>query len=554
MVNEKKTINKRGLVFIILFGLLLISSLFINWGVSRIATQRINTLLSTESTSLYIVKVHKVKARVLRGSVKIESIHIHPRSLLTSDSIAGLYSGTIRKVGIYNVRYLKYLFKRKVKIESVIMKGMDLTYLPNPNHVKPKRKRNRTKKSIFNDKLKSVEVKEFSISQGSYTIVNSSSKSDTTWHVHNFGVELDKVRADSSSIKNDLPLLFDDLRVYGEGIRSTKPENYILTADKVRFDAAEQILKCNGFSFTPKYDRNAFSKALEYENDMFNISLQSFAVKGLDITEAFSEKHLFIDSITVQSPQVSIYRDKRVVDGPYKHKPLITSMVRKIPIPIRVSDIDIKGGRLSYEEKQDNSNPPGMIFFDLHEITIANVSNLTSEIDAEPIMKLDAKANIMGKGRLNAHFDFKLKCANDSFALKGTLDEMAASAFNPMAKNLLNVEITNGTIEKATFELGGTDDKSVGKLHLDYSNLQVDVNSQSNKHNGFMTFLANNVMDHNNLPDKGKYKTGYIYFERDKNKGFPNYLWKSILSGIKPIVAPISAGPEQKKMKHLAKP
>ena len=48
--------------------------------------------------------------------------------------------------------------------------------------------------------------------------------------------------------------------------------------------------------------------------------------------------------------------------------------------------------------------------------------------------------------------------------------------------------------------------------------------------------LVNLLLADNNPNDDGKMKQGVIYFERDTTKGFFNFVWKSVLSGIKSSV------------------
>ena len=51
---------------------------------------------------------------------------------------------------------------------------------------------------------------------------------------------------------------------------------------------------------------------------------------------------------------------------------------------------------------------------------------------------------------------------------------------------------------------------------------------------GFASFLANTFVINNKSPNGKNLRVGEIYFERDKQKSIFNFLWKSLLSGIKP--------------------
>jgi hypothetical protein len=48
-----------------------------------------------------------------------------------------------------------------------------------------------------------------------------------------------------------------------------------------------------------------------------------------------------------------------------------------------------------------------------------------------------------------------------------------------------------------------------------------------------LNFAANAYVSSDNPTKKGKFTTGIIYFERDKQKSILNFLWKSVFSGLK---------------------
>jgi hypothetical protein len=63
-----------------------------------------------------------------------------------------------------------------------------------------------------------------------------------------------------------------------------------------------------------------------------------------------------------------------------------------------------------------------------------------------------------------------------------------------------------------------------------------------------LTEVVNLLLSDSNPNDDGKLKHGIIYFERDESKGFFNFVWKSLLSGIKS-----SVGVNSKMQKEIKK-
>ena len=82
-------------------------------------------------------------------------------------------------------------------------------------------------------------------------------------------------------------------------------------------------------------------------------------------------------------------------------------------------------------------------------------------------------------------------------------------------------------------------DVAKGKLLFYYNDLSVEVLDKKQTtwtkiKTGVINFAANDLIVNNDNPTKtGKMKTGTIFFERAKDKGIINFVWKSALSGLK---------------------
>ena len=87
--------------------------------------------------------------------------------------------------------------------------------------------------------------------------------------------------------------------------------------------------------------------------------------------------------------------------------------------------------------------------------------------------------------------------------------------------------------------VSANDDVAKGKLLFYYNDLSVEVMDKKQTtwtkiKTGIINFAANDLIVNNDNPTKsGKMKTGVIQFQRDKEKGIINFLWKSVLSGLK---------------------
>jgi len=108
-----------------------------------------------------------------------------------------------------------------------------------------------------------------------------------------------------------------------------------------------------------------------------------------------------------------------------------------------------------------------------------------------------------------------------------------------MISNLTPIRIKSGVADSVNVNfLTGNSSYSTGTLDFYYHDLKVQT---QNEHTGFMSLLENElyqtllnlVIPADNNGYNRRHRTGYIWFRRDPEKGFMNFFWKSVFSGLK---------------------
>ena len=131
------------------------------------------------------------------------------------------------------------------------------------------------------------------------------------------------------------------------------------------------------------------------------------------------------------------------------------------------------------------------------------------------------------------------------FTFHGSTAPFPATNLNPLLAPLAFVEATNGTINSTRFYAMAMNDTTVGRLEFKYQDLNVAVlkKSQENKgsehENKFLSFLARTAIHKNNPHAKKPVRIARMSFTRDRNKGFFNYVWKTIQNGLITTLTPV---------------
>jgi hypothetical protein len=114
---------------------------------------------------------------------------------------------------------------------------------------------------------------------------------------------------------------------------------------------------------------------------------------------------------------------------------------------------------------------------------------------------------------------------------------------NPMVSNLMAMKVVSGKVNKVIIPLvTANDDFAHGTMLLYYNDLSIDVMDKKQTtwgkiKTGVIGWVMDDLVINNDNPTKsGKMTTGIIDASRKKELGFPNYLWRSVFSGLKSTV------------------
>jgi len=243
------------------------------------------------------------------------------------------------------------------------------------------------------------------------------------------------------------------------------------------------------------------------------------------------------------------YRDKRFPFPTWQRPPMPGQMIGRIGTPLCIDTVVLHNGVATYEEQ--TGDEPGRIFFDRINTTLTGPVVPPKCLDR---FDLHGTCNLMGLAPTELWVHFQTIHPRDTFTLHATIGELDLTAINPMLSNLLPVSIKRGIASGTEIvQLNGNNTRAEGMMNFRYSNLAIRLHpTQPGTWNhvgqSLLSEAVNLLLADSNPADDGKMKHGVISMERDPSKGFINFIWKSVLSGIKS-----SAGIKNKSRKESQK-
>ena len=479
----------------------------------------------------------------------------YPPNLSISDlHIVPMEPGNIRKqkpltvelaLPSFMIRQLdleQVLFNRDLRIEEIMITEPEITLFSHPgNHPEMSSK----KKSIsshpeLTTPFHSMIIGSVELTDGTFHYISGKPDSSTRMSLDQIFTSIRGFSYDSSHTKKTTPTIFHcediDLRT-GRYSTITRDSMNTLSIAGLHLSTGNSTLAIDSFALTPNYSDYEYSRKLGYQTDRMELSAVKIEMERLDFNTLLEEKKVVAGMLYIDELTLDDYRDKRVEFPTWKRPPMIQQAIRKISFPLVIDTVSLANGKVTYREQ--TGEEAGMIFFDQMEFLARNFttdSNLSSR-GAELIAY--GSTFLMGKAKVEGEFRFPLQSPVDTFFFKGKANRMEMTLFNPMVSRVAPVKIKSGVVDSVNIHwMRGNGIYATGLLDLYYQDLQVELlkekkNFWNKTGTELVQLLVNLAVPQENPGYFGIHRSGYIWNKRDDEKGFFNFFWKSLLSGLK---------------------
>ena len=151
----------------------------------------------------------------------------------------------------------------------------------------------------------------------------------------------------------------------------------------------------------------------------------------------------------------------------------------------------------------DLDNEPGFVEFNKLKFSSGQLSNIPEVIKNQPLLQIDAKANLFNKGLLRAKLDFKLDSENYYHTVVGSLQPMSLKPLNSMLEKSVPISIESGQLNRFDFNFTFDEKQASGQLYLGYDNFKISVyesDMNGTKKSKLASFWANNMVLNSKFP------------------------------------------------------
>ena len=504
----------------------------------RLIDPFVRSMLNNTKPMHHRITYKKIHVNVFLRYIKIKDVRVQPDDSLNKDENIWM-DISVSTIKLTDLSISKILFHKELHVGDLVILKPDVTLtLPlNPpeeiiDSVQQSRG-DRTKQPSVH----TISLNRIIISAGDFYLVRNNvvlaSSPDINLLLENLQVAKNSAEEPLGYKYEKVKLNLKDIKLHSEsGL-------YDMSVKEFAVDKEDSTVVLKGFKMIPKYDKKEFSSKLRYQDDRFDINIDNIEIARIGIERLLKDEPLRISSINIDGLNADIYRDKNVEFNFNKFPLFHNEMFLKLKIPIYLDTLSITRSNIKYSELVAGKTEAGYI--NLQDFTLYSY-NLTNQVEADStynVMQLDVTAKVMGEGPLKAELILPLEGPLRHIKCSGSVGSMKLAPLNAMLEPSLNIKFMDGTLARMTFAFTADDNTSTGWMEFLYQNLNVELlRKDSDKQWGFVSLLANAVALSNNPAPGKKLKAVEIGFERDKNKGLINYVWKTIQSGMVRTILP----------------
>lgn len=306
-----------------------------------------------------------------------------------------------------------------------------------------------------------------------------------------------------------------------------------LICDSIFLSTDNQLLSIGKTQLIPRYPKDQFAYKAKTHTDWTAVEAGKITCSRFDARELLFDKVFRADSIHLQYATIASYKNRKVAH-PQRVKPIFHIGLHRLPVKIDVPRASLHNIDITYEELTANGLTPATIHFNDIRGECYNLSNIPRI--PEQKIQLIAFGKLMNSGEVQADFHFPVNDINAPVVIKGSLGPMELSSLNGTIQPLANASIKSGHLNWLEFTLSGDSIRSTVKMKMLYNKLAIELWKESEQHlkeRTFLSDLVNFFVIKEENPDRKGLRNGSGETERDPYRSQFNYLWKSLLPGIK---------------------
>jgi len=514
----------------------------------KIVNKKLYNLVAVKSKGLYQLQYSDLHLDEALGNITADHITLLAdsqvyQSLADSGKAPDLLlSLTVAHLFISGVSTPKALLNKEIKAHAIKLVGAEIEILlPKSGKAKRPSSINIFSKEFYEQilgNLKSIDVDSIILENGQVKI-RYQNAGTILYSASGLNIRLEHTTIDELTPFDSTHLFFSrQLSVNCRRFESvTKKDDYHFQINDFVYQTNTNEMDLGSMAITPRLSETAFTQSNRFAKDRFDLTLGKIKIQNINIT-ALNHQKVVVDQVELNDPSLYIFRDISLPhDSVDRTHDFPQEVIKRLPMPLYIHQIQIRNGFIEYKEKNNKSDSSGRLTFYHINAAFRQVTNMPIYIKRHNELQFEFRGKFLNESNLTVHMNMLLNDTKGHFQLEAKLDSMDALSLNPLLKPMALAEIENGQITGLQYSLSANNTFGQGNLLLTYQNLKLKLLKKSKNHINYQTRLlptiAANVVIKKSNPLNGKIRLSQVEYTRDTRRSLFNFLWKSLLAGIK---------------------
>ncbi len=476
-------------------------------------------LLFPVITSLYIRKRLETSGKASIGNV---TISVFNRSLVIKNLKAEhvrmdtsyTLSGTVAEICFNGIDFRFWSGDDVINIEKLKFKNaiIDARYDPHPEL------RDIADRSI---KLGMVQTIEFS--DASIDFINKNGDHLISKKIN---VEISPFKADRFEENQKFKISCS------RTLFQTSDSLYEISLKEFSGDSEKQLINIDSIRVRPLFEDAEFARRKRYQSDRFDIVIPDMKIV---LHPYHSNDTLKVKKILLSEINLDAYRDRRIPRKRGEKYKSLQNYLGEFLHPLLIDSILVSNGVIRYREHAEKNNETGTLEF--NKISV-NLSHLCAGMASpDSALQVEFQSDFMNSGLLKGVIAFPYN--SQLITCKGNLVKMPFMEINRISEPAAGIVFSNGWINVMKFDFTADQNYSKGNLEIQYTNLDFSIRGQpEGDTTGFISKAITSVAslfvkkESKESNEKVALKGSICQLHRNDRFVF-NYMWKSILSGLR---------------------
>lgn len=377
-----------------------------------------------------------------------------------------------------------------------------------------------------------VSVEQIRLSDANLRMANGTRNS---YAAKGLTVEADGFLYNPARMPDARPLFCDDVRLTASKLSARfLVTAQLLEAENIELSMSDSSLSLANMRMIPQYGKAEYAWKVARHTDWTQAIVGNIIAQGVDYNRMWHELSLCVDTLTVKDAEIASYKNRRIVRKE-QFKPMLHELIQGVPFGLEIGTTEIVNAHAVYEELSASGDKPGRITFDGLNGVFRGITNRPDSSDF--FYTLTASGKVMDAALLRAIFRFPAHPSNDRFEVEGTLGPVNLKVFNRMLEPLAEADIRSGHLDGLSFTIVGNHKEAEVTMKMRYNDLSVGLLKEGaggrKKERKLISGLVNFMLIKSANPDRKGLRTVQGEAVRDTTRSQFNYLWKTLVAGVK---------------------